>query len=321
MYDNIRLDKALYNITGKSFTQALTELDPDESYKDTELRGLDAFERQLKRFGIKVCGADSDRVEKFFVTAQSAVLFPEYVRRMIKKGIDKVCIADAVCGAVSKTDALDYRGFSVVSESGSTAEQGGELPETVVKLSAAASDLKKFARLLSCSYEAVRKQRLEAFGIVLRELGALVGRGINTYICTELAEGVTPSSIAGDSITYADLAKFWSDMGDHDMDIMICSPVAMAEILALPEMKFCVSDYMKNGRISTPYGVTLVKCAQMDSGAILGIDSTAAAELILGSDVTVDHDRLLSTQMNEISCSVLLGISKVTDGAAAVLEI
>ena len=78
---------------------------------------------------------------------------------------------------------------------------------------------------------------------------------------------------------------------------------------------------MKNGRISTPYGVTLVKCAQMDSGAILGIDSTAAAELILGSDVTVDHDRLLSTQMNEISCSVLLGISKVTDGAAAVLEI
>ena len=62
MYNNIKLEKGLYSITGKTFTQALAELDPDENYENTELKGLDAFERQLKRFDIKVKGANSDRV-------------------------------------------------------------------------------------------------------------------------------------------------------------------------------------------------------------------------------------------------------------------
>ena len=52
MYTDIKLDMALYNITGKTFTQVLTELDPDEGYRESELAGLDAFERQLKRFDI-----------------------------------------------------------------------------------------------------------------------------------------------------------------------------------------------------------------------------------------------------------------------------
>ena len=29
MYNNIKLEKGLYSITGKTFTQALAELDPD----------------------------------------------------------------------------------------------------------------------------------------------------------------------------------------------------------------------------------------------------------------------------------------------------
>ena len=53
MYNNIKLEKGLYSITGKTFTQALAELDPDANYENTELKGLDAFERQLKRFDIK----------------------------------------------------------------------------------------------------------------------------------------------------------------------------------------------------------------------------------------------------------------------------
>ena len=68
MYNNIKLEKGLYSITGKTFTQALAELDPDANYENTELKGLDAFERQLKRFDIKVKGANSDRVEKFFIS-------------------------------------------------------------------------------------------------------------------------------------------------------------------------------------------------------------------------------------------------------------
>ena len=76
-FDNLHLEKGMYREAGKSFTQVLEALDPSENYKGTALEGTDAFQRQLKRFGIRVRGAGSDRVEKFFRTAASAVLFPE----------------------------------------------------------------------------------------------------------------------------------------------------------------------------------------------------------------------------------------------------
>ena len=74
-FENIKLEKGLYT-TGKSFTKALEELDPSENYIGTPLEGLDAYQRQLKRFDIKVSGRGSDRVEKFFKTTDSAALFP-----------------------------------------------------------------------------------------------------------------------------------------------------------------------------------------------------------------------------------------------------
>ena len=62
-FDNIRLEKGMYRESGKSFTQVLEALDPSENYKGTSLDGTDAFQRQLKRFDIKVKGAYSDPVE------------------------------------------------------------------------------------------------------------------------------------------------------------------------------------------------------------------------------------------------------------------
>ena len=84
MYNDIRLEKGLYNLSGKSFTAALEELDPSAAYAGTELASLDAFERQLKRFNIRINGQDCDCVEKFFSTTETAVLFPEFVTRCIR---------------------------------------------------------------------------------------------------------------------------------------------------------------------------------------------------------------------------------------------
>ena len=56
-YENLKLEKGMYGQGGRSFAQTLEALDPSESYKGTALEGLDAFQRQLKRFDIKVKGA------------------------------------------------------------------------------------------------------------------------------------------------------------------------------------------------------------------------------------------------------------------------
>lgn len=78
-FENITIEKGMYQQKGKTLTDVLETLDPSENYKGTALSNLDAFSRQLKRFDIKVNGSGSDCVEKFFQSSDSAALFPEYV--------------------------------------------------------------------------------------------------------------------------------------------------------------------------------------------------------------------------------------------------
>ena len=98
-YDNLRLEKGMYRQAGMSFTQVLESLDPSENYRGTALEGTDAFQRQLKRFGIRAKGAGSSPVEKFFATMDSAVLFPqptEHLGSLTKRGRMRVASYEAL---------------------------------------------------------------------------------------------------------------------------------------------------------------------------------------------------------------------------------
>ena len=53
LFNEVKLDKGMYSQRGKSFEQVLESLDPNENYKGTAFEGMDAFQRQLKRFDIK----------------------------------------------------------------------------------------------------------------------------------------------------------------------------------------------------------------------------------------------------------------------------
>lgn len=321
MYNEIRLEKSLYNIDGKTLTQTLTQLDPDENYAGTELSSLDAFERQLKRFDIKVSGKECDRVEKFFTTAQTAVLFPEYVRRAIKQGMDDASILPSITAAVGYTDGIDFRGLTITAEPLGATAQGEALPQTACSLATSATAVKKFGRKLSCTYESIRKQRIEALTVVLKNVGAGIARAINLEAVNVLSDGAKTSSVAGSAISYSDLASFWASLSDYDMTTIVTTPAVMADILALDEMKYCVNDFMASGRVVTPYGVTIVKCSNLEGDKLIGLDNTCALESVFATDVIVDFDKLMSTQCEEIACSVMVGFSKVAADAVAVMNV
>ena len=118
-FENIKLEKGMYGRSGRSFSQALEELDPSEHYRGTPLEGLDAFQRQLKRFDIKVRGTASDPVEKFFRTANSAVLFPEYIARSVRQGMEEGDLLPSITAATTRFEGMDYRSI--------TAQAGGDL--------------------------------------------------------------------------------------------------------------------------------------------------------------------------------------------------
>ena len=106
-FENVKLEKGMYREAGRSFTETLERLDPDEAYKGTSLEGLDAFQRQLKRFDIKAKGAGSDVVEKFFATSQSAVLFPEYISRTVRQGMEEANLLPSFTATTTYVDGMD----------------------------------------------------------------------------------------------------------------------------------------------------------------------------------------------------------------------
>ena len=179
-YDNLKLDKGMYQEAGRSFSQVLERQDPSEQYKGTSLEGLDAFQRQLKRFDIKVKGAGSDVVEKFFRTADSAVLFPEYIARSVRQGMEEGDILPHITAAVTRFDGMDYR--SITAEAGGDSkqlrhvEEGAAIPATTIQVQSNLVKLHKRGRMLVASYEAVRYQKLDLFSVTLRQIGAHIAR-------------------------------------------------------------------------------------------------------------------------------------------------
>lgn len=322
MYNTIRLEKGLYNIASKTFTQALEELDNSADYKDTELSHLDAFERQLKRFDIRVSGENSDMVEKFFSTTQSAVLFPEFVRRCIRQGMDEASVLPYITAAHTKVKGIDYRGLSITSEGDDSAvSEGGELPVTTVKLATSTVSLEKLGRKIKTSYEAIRQQRLDLFAAMLRSVGAKISGAVNSKALTVLSASAGGTTVTGDTIAYADLITMWSSFSEYNMTTMIASPALMAAILKLDQMKNCVGEFMTKGVIKTPFGALLVKCSNLSDDKVICLDRSCAMEMISSGDVVVDFDKLISTQMEDIAFTVTVGFSKIIADATKVLTV
>ena len=195
-FDTLKLDKGLYT-SEMGFTKSLEMIDPSENYKGTELEGLDAYERQLKRFDIKVKGSNSDTISKFFQTSDSAVLFPEYIRRSVADNV-----VDDLVAATTVVDSLDYR--SVQCEpvdpdkiADSFITEGAFIPETNIKTNDKLTKLKKSGRSLVASYEAIKSQRLDLFAVMLRQIG-------NYINSCQLAQAVTALSYDGSGVGNTD---------------------------------------------------------------------------------------------------------------------
>ena len=114
LFDNLKLEKGMYGEAGKSFTQVLEGMDPSENYRGSDMEGMDAFQRQLKRFDIKVKGSGSDCVEKFFQSSESAVLFPEFVSRVVRQGMEESNILPAITATTTVFDGMDYRSIASI---------------------------------------------------------------------------------------------------------------------------------------------------------------------------------------------------------------
>ena len=339
-YENIRLEKGMYGRSGQSFAKTLEELDPSENYRGTPLEGLDAFQRQLKRFDIKVKGAGSDMVEKFFHTTESSVLFPEFVSRVVRQGLEEGSILPDLVATVTHFDGMDYRSItSVPTEEDKKlrrVEEGAAIPETVIRTQENLVRLHKRGRMLVASYEAIRFQRLDLFSVTLRQIGAYIGRmhladavGVltngdgNGNAAVVYKVGTSPISGSAGTLSYEAMVDFWSQFEPYTMNTLLVGSDMMLAMLKMQEFQNPLTglNFQGTGTLTTPLGAKLLRTSALPAGTLIGLDKNYALEQICGSEITVEYDKLIDRLLERAAITSISGFAKLFGDASKVLKV
>jgi len=332
-FDTVKLEKGMYNHMGRTFSQVLEEQDPSEQYKGTAIEGLDAFQRQLKRFDIKVKGAGSDIVDKFFATSQSAVLFPEYIARAVKVGMEEANILPDITATETRIDGMDYRSITSVPEDEKQLKrvtEGAAIPSTTVKTQDSLVTLHKRGRMLVASYEAIRFQKLDLFSVTLRQIGAQIGRMHLEDAIDVILNGdgnnnpaKTTNTAGEDELSYDDLLEFWNGFEPYQLNTILAGSDMMLKLLSLSQIQNPLTglNFQGTGRLSTPLGASLLRTSAMPAGTIIGLDRRFALEMVQGSDVLVEYDKLIDRQLERAAITTISGYAKIFPDASQVLAL
>ena len=332
-FDNIRLEKGLYT-TGKSFTQALESIDPSENYVGTELEGLDAYQRQLKRFDIKVSGKNSDCIDKFFRTTDSAALFPEYVSRAVYQGAQENDILSKIVATVTNIEGMDYRTIFCPANDDAKVpaivNEGTHIPETKITTKENLVTLKKRGRVLSASYEALRFQRLDLFTVVLKQIGAAIAKAELFDAIDTLINGdgngnlITEQFTANEgTLTYSDLISLWNTFDPYNMTTIITSPDVLETLLKMDEFRDAYTglDFHSTGKLITPFGAELYKSSNVSSGQLIGLDKNFALEKVQCGGIITEYDKLIDRQLERAAITSISGFAKIAQDASKLLVV
>ena len=332
-FDNVKLEKGMYHEAGKSFTQVLERLDPSEQYRGTALEGLDAYQRQLKRFDIRVKGAGSDLVDKFFSSAQSAVLFPEYIARAVKAGMEEANILPDLTATETLIEGMDYRSITSAPEEERELKQvaeGAAIPQTTVRTRDNLVKLHKRGRMLVASYEAIRFQKLDLFSVTLRQIGAQIGRMLLEDAVDVIVNGdgngnpAKVSSVAqAGKLTYEDLVAFWNDFEPYQLNALLVGTDTLPKLLDLRQMRDPEAglDFHGTGRMVTPMGAKVLRSSAVPAGKILGLDKNYALEMVKAGDVMVEYDKIIDRQLERAAITTISGYAKIFEDASRVLTV
>ena len=326
-FDNIKLEKGLYT-TSKGFTASLEELDPSENYIGTDYEGLDAYQRQLKRFDIKVSGTGSDTISKFFKTTDSAALFPEYISRAVQQGLEEEDIISKIVATTTQIDSLDYRAIeSVPSEEDKElafVSEGAKIPETSIKTKEKLTRLYKRGRMLVASYEAIKYQKLDLFTVTLKQIGAYIARTqlMDALKVLSTNDGVERITGKG-AVTYSDLVTLWDKLTPYNLSTLIATAPVIADMLSITEFKdsYAGQSFHGTGKMITPFGAEVLKIGKVDEKMIFAIDKSAAIEKVQAGGIVTEYDKLIDRQLERAAITVTAGFSTIFTDAAKIFEI
>jgi hypothetical protein len=97
----------------------------------------------------------------------------------------------------------------------------------------------------------------------------------------------------------------------------------MVKMLKLPEFQNPLTglNFQGTGKLTTPLGANLLRTSAMPEGTVIGLDKRFALEMVQGSDVMIEYDKLIDHQLERAAITAITGYAKLFDGASKVLKV
>lgn len=341
---SISLEKGMYGEAKRlskekkkhiSFSQLLEDLDPSEPGYP-----LDAFERQLARYGIITKGEQISLVEDFYKTYESAVLFPEFINRNVligyRFGKNELKLDDLI----ALTQYIDGVEYTPLSADDSSEEEElyrvgemGEFPTTTIKLAEKTVRLIKVGRRLKASYEVLRRMQIDLLALHLQIIGLKMQRAMTKWALDVFINGdgnsnPAPSQdvAANGTLAYGDLVDFEIDFAAEgfEKNYQAGDKDVTKTMLKMTEFKDVVAgfNFQATGNMITPFGDVLRFHPNIPASKLLAWDKKAHLELVRerGGQL-VEANKVITKQFEQTVISDVIGISKIFIKGGRILRI
>lgn len=323
---------------------------------------LDAFERLMKEAGILTKNIHeknvfSSKVDAFYRTDETKVLFPEYVARTFVQAMTEFPIFRYLVAARTPIDSNVYKASYLdlndaknkkATEMRRVAE-AADLPTAKLKIGETAINLYKYGRAIEASYEALRRMTLEVFNIHIQEIGSQAANNKIAEILSVIKDGDGNNNAATvykakdldstvtTSLTRTAWIKFLLKFYPRSCNTIVSDEDGLIQILEVlyPASSTAakMDELLANGlnvAVTLPQNlvtnVTLLYSPHVDKiggkTAIYGLNRESAVEEIfeLGSTIN-EADKFIKNQTNIMTISENSGFRKILPNSSAILTI
>jgi hypothetical protein len=355
---DIKLDRRLYDqARGEkvTLTQLLERMDPSP-----EGSPLDAFERQLKRLGIKTKtiyrpNGDviyADALDAFYRTEESAVLFPEFISRTVREAIVQDTMLPYLIGQNTVINGDSYRSYYVDDQPSKQKKkrvtEAAELPRVSIKGREQTVRIYKFGRAIESSYEALRRMQIDMLAIHVRRIAMEVAKDKVEEIIDVIKNGDGNNNAApvlkmkadldGDatagSLSTKGFLLYLMEFEEFPCNTLVAAKDAFIQLVLANIPNLSTTDLLKLLAQGTTVGISL-SAPQLPSGdvrlfwhkdvptlQIYGVNRQYAIEQVTeaGSDIS-ESDKFITRQTSVLTISENNGYSKVFNEATKILNI
>lgn len=328
----IEVTKELY-AEAEARGMTLSELLECDEY-DSSATGspLDAFERQLLLAGIRLGGKSPTTVEHFY--QQAPALLPEFMLREIKRGQAMRPDLNRLIASSTTVASNSYTPFYVDSDSDSRFSlrpvgEGAEVPQLLVTEQTHPVNVVDYGLALKTSYKALRYRTTAQFRVLLWYIGFRIQTDKMAMLVDTIVNGdgndnaasVINSESSG-SISYDDLITLWSSFSPFEMNTIVCHQDKLKAILTLDEFKDPMAGYrfQNTGQLFSPLGSTLVRCDEVSTDYVIGLDNRFAVEEVITQPLMIEYDKVIEQRFEEAVITESVTFAKVLRQASIVLN-